>query len=525
MAFTLIPLIGVLAARIFTQPKRRARRAAWATGLVVAVAAAFVPLVWLAVVLAAAAGAVAFGRSRREILINLGITVLVPPVLLVPWTLQVFARPALVFLQAGQQVPGLASAHLSARSLLLLSPGGPGLPPYWVTGGVAVAALAALLLTGRRTLVAVGWCVALLGLLISVVVSRVVVVSDGGGPAVAAWPGISLAIAAAGLLLAGTVAASSLPAHLAGGKWRSLRGLGITLLALAAASAPLLAAGLLAGHRGPWAGSGVLGTGAARVCVRLLRHRRAASYPGAPIWARSADLFRAPRRRPAHRVDRTRRAALRPAGTRHSGGDPGRAGRRRRGGSRPGAGLIRHRLRPAARPGRWGSGPPPGRCARSATGQHDVILPVVAGRGAHRASPGRAAHGHRDHGGIRAGRRLGGGGAPSRRDPGAGRAGGRLEGHPGRPPAYSAGFAGRWLGPGFPAAPRRRTARHHPQSGRPRSGPRGGGDRFPGGRGARAARHQERHRCRAGRRRARSWPPPRWARREPGPAQDPGSGR
>jgi GT2 family glycosyltransferase len=253
VALPLVPLIGVLAARIFTQPKRRARRAAWATGLAVAIAAAFVPLVWPIAVLAAVAGAVAFGRTSRRILVNLGIAVAVPPVVLVPWSLPVFAHPALVFLQAGQQVPGLASVHLAARSLLLLSPGGPGLPPYWVTAGIALAALAALLLTGRRTLVAVGWCVALLGLLISVVVSRVLVTPDGGGPAVAAWPGISLTVAAAGLLLAATVAAGTLPAHLAGGKWHSPRGLGVGLLALVACCAPLLAAGswLATGVRGP----------------------------------------------------------------------------------------------------------------------------------------------------------------------------------------------------------------------------------------------------------------------------------
>jgi GT2 family glycosyltransferase len=253
VAFTLIPLIGVQAARIFTQPRRRARRAAWATGLTVAIAAAFVPLVWLAAVLAAALGALAFGRARGGILVNLGLVALVPPVLLVPWSWQVAVHPALIFLQAGQQVTGLASAHLSARSLLLLSPGGPGLPPYWVTAGLALAALAALLLTGRRTLIAVGWSVALLGLLISVGVSRLLVTPDGGGPAIAAWPGISLAIAAAGLLLAATVAGGNLRAHLAGGKWHSPRGAGVALVALAAGSAPLLAAGfwLVTGVSGP----------------------------------------------------------------------------------------------------------------------------------------------------------------------------------------------------------------------------------------------------------------------------------
>jgi GT2 family glycosyltransferase len=253
VAFTLIPLIGVVAARIFTAPKRRAKRAAWATGLLVTIAAAFVPLMWVAAVLAAGLGALAFGRSRRGILLDLGLVALVPPVLLMPWTLQVAAHPALAFLDAGHQVPGLASAHLSTRSLLLLSPGGPGLPPYWVTAGLALAALSALLLTGRRTLVTAGWCIALLGLLISVGVSRVLVTPQGGGPAIPAWPGISLAIAAAGLLLAATVAAGTVRARLADGKWHGTRGLGVGLLALVACSAPLLAAGswLVTGVRGP----------------------------------------------------------------------------------------------------------------------------------------------------------------------------------------------------------------------------------------------------------------------------------
>jgi GT2 family glycosyltransferase len=253
VVFTLIPLIGVLAARIFTQPRRRAKRAAWATGLLVAIAAAFVPLVWLVAALAAAGGALAVGRNRRGILIDLGIVVVVPPVLLMPWTLQIISHPALAFLEAGQQVPGLASVHLSARSLLLLSPGGPGLPPYWVTAGLALAALAALLLTRQRTLVTAGWSIALLGLAISVVASRVLVTPAGGGPTIPAWPGIALAVAAAGLLLAATVAGGSLPDHLAGGKWHGARGLGVGLLALLACSAPLLGAGfwLATGVRGP----------------------------------------------------------------------------------------------------------------------------------------------------------------------------------------------------------------------------------------------------------------------------------
>ena len=220
VVFALLPLIGMLAARIFTAPARRARRAAWATGLFLAVAAAFVPLVWLAAVAAAVLAAVTLGRSRRGTIINLGIAVVTPAVLLLPWTLQAATQPGLLFLEAGQKVPGLATAGLPARSLLLLSPGGPGLPPFWVTSGLALAALAALLLTARRSVVLAGWSVALLGLLTAVAVSRVLVTPDGATRPVVAWPGIALAVAAAGLLLAVLVAADGLPGQLGGGRWR-----------------------------------------------------------------------------------------------------------------------------------------------------------------------------------------------------------------------------------------------------------------------------------------------------------------
>jgi GT2 family glycosyltransferase len=257
VVFVLIPVIALLAARIFTEAPRRARRAAWATGLVVAIAAAFVPLIWVVAVLAALLGAVAFRRSGRGMLINLGITAVVPPVLLLPWTLDVVARPSLLFLEAGNKVPGLATAALPARSLLLLSPGGPGLPPFWVTGGLALAALGALLLTARRSLVMAGWSVALLGLLVSIAVSRMLLTTDDASKRVVAWPGISLAIAAVGLVLAAVVAADALPAQLGEGRWRRPAGLGVLVLTVAACSAPLLAAGswVATGVRGPIGGA------------------------------------------------------------------------------------------------------------------------------------------------------------------------------------------------------------------------------------------------------------------------------
>ncbi len=155
-AFAAIPVIGLLAGRMFSLPPRLARRAAWATGLALALGTAFVPLLWPIALLAAVAAAVAFRRGLPDLLRNLGVIVAVPLVLLVPWTFQLFAHPSALLLEAGVQQAGLASRNLPATSLLLLSPGGPGLPPVWVMAGLALAALLPLLAAGRRRLIMAG---------------------------------------------------------------------------------------------------------------------------------------------------------------------------------------------------------------------------------------------------------------------------------------------------------------------------------------------------------------------------------
>ncbi len=257
-AFAIIPVIGLLAGRMFSQPPRIARRAAWATGLAIALGAAFVPLLWLLAVLAAVPAAIALRRSRPAVLINIAIVVLVPPVLLIPWSLQLATHPAAMLLEVGTQQPGLASPGLPARSAMLLSPGGPGLPPAWVTGGLVLAALLALLVTRRRLLVLCGWTVAVLALLAAVLISHLSVRPVAGGPPVLAWPGAAMAVAAAGLLLAAAAGGDSLGGLLAAGRTglrrlASGRGLAVCAVALAACSAPALAAGfwLLHGISGP----------------------------------------------------------------------------------------------------------------------------------------------------------------------------------------------------------------------------------------------------------------------------------
>ena len=257
LVLVLLPLIAVVAARVFTHGRRRARRAAWAAGLLVAVASAFVPLVWVLTVAAMALGALVFRRGRPGVLIDAAIVAVVPVVLLLPWSIALATHPSQLLLEAGLQPPGLASPHLAPRSLMLLSPGGPGLPPFWVTAGLILAAAVALVASGRRALVLAGWAAALLGLLAAAVVSKLIVTPAVGGAAAAAWPGLALAFAGAGLLLAVAACGDLFQDKLGSGGWRAPSGIALVALAAVACTAPALAAAawVTSGVRGPVAPS------------------------------------------------------------------------------------------------------------------------------------------------------------------------------------------------------------------------------------------------------------------------------
>jgi hypothetical protein len=260
VAFVLLPLAGIMIGRMLTQPPQAARRAAWAAGLIVAIAAAFVPLVWPIAVLAALAAAVAWPWLGLRTVVNAVIAAAVPAAILEPWAFHLVTSPSAFFSEAGLSRPGLAVAGLRPGSLLLLSPGGPGLPPVWVTAGLVLPAFGALLARRRMALVYAGWSVALTGLVLALVVSRVRVTPPQGGPAVSAWPGVAIAIAAAGLLLAAAplVEVVGRPRHQADlivgrvsrTNWRVLAMLAGFAVAV---SAPVLAAGY-------WLAAGVGGT-------------------------------------------------------------------------------------------------------------------------------------------------------------------------------------------------------------------------------------------------------------------------
>ena len=207
VAFILLPLIAVSAGRMLTAAPRQARRAAWATGLLVAVASAFAPLTWVLGVLFAL-GAVA---ARRWLVavdpVNAAIVAVTPFFVLFPWSVHLLADPSALLSEAGVSTPALTTQGLTATGLLALSPGGPGVPPAWVTIGFALALLALVLPARRTSLAIAGWAVALVGLLTALVVARVSVTPPAGGEPADGWPGVAIAVAALGLLLVSAPAA------------------------------------------------------------------------------------------------------------------------------------------------------------------------------------------------------------------------------------------------------------------------------------------------------------------------------
>lgn len=251
VAFVLLPAVAVNAGRMLTSAPKTARRAAWATGLLVAVAAAFAPVVWLIATVLAVVAVVIRRRLWPVSRVDAAIVVLSPLVLLFPWSFHLLASPSAFLAEAG--VPFGSSAAPPVSLLLLLSPGGPGLPPAWVTAGLVLAVVAAFLPSGLagvpratgspglagpsggRVLVGAGWAVAGVGYLLAIATAH-----SGDG-----WSGAALAVTAVGLLAAAAPAVRWLCSL-------SRRSLSWTALG-AAAALPLAAAGfwVTGGVRGP----------------------------------------------------------------------------------------------------------------------------------------------------------------------------------------------------------------------------------------------------------------------------------
>jgi hypothetical protein len=235
-----LPVLLVAAEPVLRAAPRR-RRSAAALALGLTLVSAFAPALWPAaavLLLGAAAGQLAAApagqrRAAARRLLACSAAVAAPVVVLLPGTRLPGLAPLLV--GPGLPRPDLAAVDLPAVHLLLLSPGGPGLPPVLVAGGLVLAALAGLLVTGRPRLAAAGWGIALTGLAYALLLART---DSAGGPV---WPGAALQVAAAGLLLSAVAGADGLVERLrlVSFGWRQVSAV---LVAAAAVLVPVLCA-------------------------------------------------------------------------------------------------------------------------------------------------------------------------------------------------------------------------------------------------------------------------------------------
>jgi GT2 family glycosyltransferase len=232
----LLPIAGLGAVRTLGLDGRPGTwRAAWATGFLLAIITAFVPVAWLIAVALAIVAVLLRARSTGARLRL--VAVLVTPVfVLLPWSIALFRQPSLIFLEAGLPGPGLSDNDVSPLALLLLHPGGPAMYPVWISAGILLAGFAALLRSERRGIVIAGWTLTLTGLVVGLFMSRVHVTGPTLITAVPAWPGFATVVMGAGLLLAALIGAEGARDRIAATSfgWQQPLSVGVTVLAVIA---------------------------------------------------------------------------------------------------------------------------------------------------------------------------------------------------------------------------------------------------------------------------------------------------
>ncbi len=234
-----LPLLLLGAGRLLSSgPHTSGWAPAWAVGLGLAVLAALSPLLWplsAATLLVVALARVAAPGGLRRLLAALIVTV-VPLAVLLPWSLSVLAHPSLLLASSGSAV-----RDLPGWQLLLLSPGGPGLPVALATVGLLLAAVGGTVRRDRRPLALGAWAVALLALATAAVLVRVQVRAPGASTASAVQPSTALQVAAGAMLVAALVGADQVRSRLAESEfgWRQLLA---GTVAVVAAVVPLVTA-------------------------------------------------------------------------------------------------------------------------------------------------------------------------------------------------------------------------------------------------------------------------------------------
>jgi hypothetical protein len=229
-------------------------RGGWGAGVVLVALVAFEPSLIIPALLLGLLGVVMLRRTPRKIG-RIGIALGLPILVLAPWWPGILAEPGRLFVGPDAALGGAPTAP-AVWALLLGRDVGPGLPPLWVGavvfGVIWLVGLAGLLRRPERRAVTSAWIVALLGLAMAVVLSRLVVTVPPVGTEVRPWVGCYLLIAFAALLIGGGVGVDGLLGEMRGRSFSLLQPAAV----LAGAAVGLVSLGaaawwVVAGAQGP----------------------------------------------------------------------------------------------------------------------------------------------------------------------------------------------------------------------------------------------------------------------------------
>ena len=213
VVIVLLPWVVIAVAPIVGIGRPATWRRVFGTSLLLAVVFAFVPTLWL-VMLVVAGVATATLVVDRPARVKLWVAALLPFALLVPWGIRVLRDPALLWLEPG--LVGPTDAHLNAFDVLLLRPGGPGSTSILFGVGFVLAGLAALVIRGPRRPILILWALGFIALFFAVVQSVIRVTPSAFSSALQSWPGATTALWGGALIVVIAIAAERIPALFTG---------------------------------------------------------------------------------------------------------------------------------------------------------------------------------------------------------------------------------------------------------------------------------------------------------------------
>lgn len=222
-AMILLPWLVPAAVTLLRSAGRERLRSAFAAAAVLALVCAFVPVAEaLALALVVVAVPCLLIRRQASAVPYCVLAALLPLLLLLPWSWRFVGAPDLLLTEAGIPDVGASPGGDPAWQLVFGRVAAAGDAPWWLTAGIAVLAVLALLRSHRIGGIAAAWVVIAVSLGAAAVMSSFTVELPGGLHSAFVWVGFPVLVAQAAALVAVALAADGLTGLIASGTfgWR-----------------------------------------------------------------------------------------------------------------------------------------------------------------------------------------------------------------------------------------------------------------------------------------------------------------